>query len=158
MPSWSTRISPSSGPHGGTAGGLFRSSQATAHIEGTVANPRGAVNLEAANGSIAGQPFDRAHMQVNLSDQLLTVPAAYIQSGAGRVDLTADFRHPRDSFIKGTLSAHLQSNRIDLAGLRAFGPAKPSLTGALQLNATLTGTLAGNPADQFSLNAVDADV
>ena len=94
--------------------GMFN---ATAHVTGTVGNPRGTGSIQATNGTLQGQPFDRMQAQFNLTDQNIALTNASLETTAGRVDLAAEFQHPRDSVTAGQLHAHLQSNRIDLANL-----------------------------------------
>jgi translocation and assembly module TamB len=108
-----------------------------------------------SNGTIVGEPFDRLQAQVNLTDQLITIPAAFLQSGASRVDLTAEFQHPRDSFTSGQLHAHVRSNPVDLAQLRTLQKQQPNTGGTLQLNAEVTGTIQ-EKAD-FQLTGVTGD-
>jgi len=121
---------------------------ANAQIRGTVGNPQGSANLQVLNGLIDGQKFDQIQAQVNLSDQLVTVPAAFIQSGNGRVNVTAEYRHPRDSFSTGTAHAHVQSNTIDLAQF-------PQFAGTMQINADANASMGKN---DFLLTCVNADV
>ena len=42
---------------------------------------------------------------MNLTDQLVTVPSAFVQLGAARLNLTGQFQHPRDSFTTGPTAA-----------------------------------------------------
>src|SRR6202043_4051288 len=79
--------------------------------------------------------------QFNLTDQNITLAKASLETTAGRADLAAEFRHPRDSVTTGQLHAHLQSNRIDLANVTALQRARPNTTGVVQLNTDLTGML-----------------
>ena len=82
-------------PPSGYSGAL----SASVRINGTVGNPQGSANIQIGKGMIDHQPFDQIGAQVNLADQLVTIPTAYLQSGSGRVNMTAEFRHPRDSFF-----------------------------------------------------------
>ena len=133
---------------------------ATTHIAGTAGNPLGAVTMLAANGMIDGQPFNQAHVQANLTNQLVTIPDAYIESGAGRVDLNGEFRHPADSFTIGHLQAKLASNQVDLA---KTPNRQPNLSGTIQVKVELAGdlTAAATTAKQtedFLLTSVNGDV
>ncbi|HKD07335.1 MAG TPA: translocation/assembly module TamB domain-containing protein [Bryobacteraceae bacterium] len=121
---------------------------ANAQIRGTLGNPQGSANLQGLNGTIDGQKFDQIQAQVNLSDQLMTIPAAFIQSGNGRVNVTAEYHHPPDSFSTGTAHAHVQSNTIDLAQF-------PQLAGTMQINADANASIGAN---DFLLTCVNADV
>lgn len=135
---------------------------ADVHVGGTIGNPTGQANLLAVNGAIHGEPFDRAQAQVNLSDQLITIPSAFLQSGAARVNLTAEFQHPRDSFSTGRVHAHVQSNQVDLAQIKNVQKQRPDTGGIVQLNAEVTGNLSqakvdGKEQTEFLLSAVNAD-
>ncbi len=112
---------------------------ANARIRGTLGDPVGSANLSVANGAIDDQPFDRIQAQVNLSDQLVTIPAASIVAGSARVDLTASFRHPRDSFSTGSVEAHVGSSQISLADLRGVQKLRPNTAGTVQINADVSG-------------------
>ncbi len=127
---------------------------ASARIDGTVGNPTGTANLQVAQGTVYNEPFDRIEAQVNLADRLVTIPAGYIQSGAGRVNLTAEFHHPRDSFSTGQIHAHVQSNQVNLAQIRNVQNQRPNSGGTLQLNADLNASL--TPAE-FLVTSVNAD-
>ncbi len=128
---------------------------ATLHLGGTVGNPAGAVNVQVANGTMLGEPFDRLQAQANLTDQLVTIPSAFLASGSSRVNLTAEFQHPRDSFTTGQLHAHLQSNAVDLARLRNLQKQRPGAAGTLQLNAEVRATL--SEQQEFQLTSVAGD-
>ena len=106
-----------------------------------MANPRGSANVQVANGSGHGQPFDNAEVQVQLADQLVTIPAAQIIAGKSRVNLTAEFHHPRDHFDRGQVHAHIESGQVDLAALRAVQNREPNSSGTLHLTADVTGDL-----------------
>jgi translocation and assembly module TamB len=128
---------------------------ATVHVGGTVGNPTGAANVQVANGTILSEPFDRLQAQANLSDQLVTIPSAFLASGSSRVDLTAEFQHPRDSFTTGQLHAHVQSNAVDLAQLCNLQKRRPNTGGTLQLNVDVRGTL--SQQEEFQLTSVAGD-
>ncbi len=110
-------------PSAGYSGQL----NANLNINGALDNPRGTGTLTVDAGAIEGQPFDRAQAQVNFTDQLVTVPGASIQAGAARVNFTAEFQHPRDSFATGQLRANVQSTQVDLAQLTALQSSGPAL-------------------------------
>ena len=125
------------------------------HVTGTLGNPSGAATIHAASGAVRGEPFDRLDAQVNLADRLATIPSASLVSGNARVDLTAEFQHPRESFTTGRLHARLQSNRIDLAQVRTLSKQAANTSGQLQLKADVTGELGGR--SEFLITNVHAD-
>ena len=131
----------------------------TAHIEGTVGNPRGTVNVQAAQGMLDGSAFDQAALLVNLTDQLVTIPSGFITSGPARVTLTGDFRHPKDSFTSGQVHAHLQSDQLDLAKVNALQKQQPNSGGVVRMDADLAGDLSTvRDETQFLLSRVNAQV
>jgi translocation and assembly module TamB len=132
---------------------------ATAHVDGTVGNPRGAVNVRAANGTLDGNAFDQAVVQLNLTDRFVTVPGAFITSGSARVNLTGEFQHPRDSFTAGQIHAHLQSNTVDLAQVRSLQQREPNSAGTLQVDADVNGNLSTvGKQTELLFSRVSADV
>lgn len=131
---------------------------ASAQIAGTVGNPQGSATLNVTNGSIEGEPFDRVQAQVNLSDQLLTIPSATMVAGPAHIDLNATFRHPRDSFSTGALQAHVASNQIQLAQFRTLLKQRPGLSGIAQVNGDFAATLAEVKGQtEFRVTTVNAD-
>jgi translocation and assembly module TamB len=145
-------------PAGGYSGGL----SVDAHVAGTVGNPRGTANLQLANGTIQNEPFDIVHAEMKLADQLVEIPTAYIAAGSARVNLTAEFQHPRDSFTTGRLHAHLQSNELNFAQLRSLQKQRPNTAGVFQIDADLVGSLSeiksgGKEEAEFLLASVNAD-
>jgi translocation and assembly module TamB len=134
----------------GYAGAL----SADANIAGTIGNPTGTADLQAANGKLADEPFDRIQARVNLADQLITVPSATLTSGPSQINLTAEFQHPRDTLSTGQLHAHVQSNQINLQQIQTLQKQQPNTAGTLNLNADVRGAL--NKSD-FLLTAVNAD-
>ncbi len=128
---------------------------ASLQLNGTVGDPTGGANLLVTNGTLYGESFDRMQAQVNLADQLVTIPSASLEAGAARVNLTAQYQHPRDGFTTGQLQAHVQSNPVDLAQLRNLQKEHPNTTGIVQVNADVSAQVA--PSD-FLLTAVNGDL
>ncbi|MBV8818202.1 MAG: translocation/assembly module TamB domain-containing protein, partial [Acidobacteriaceae bacterium] len=132
------------------------------NVTGTVGDPHGAASVQASKGTIAGEPFDEAVVRVNLTDQLATIPTAYIVSGPARVNLTAEFQHPRDSFSSGRIHASVHSNQVNLAQLQMLQKWQPNTAGQIQINADVTGNLSpvrtgGAEQNEFLLSALNAD-
>jgi translocation and assembly module TamB len=136
-------------PSAGYSGQL----NANVSVNGTLGNPMGAGSLVVTNGVIQDQPFDRAEAQVNLTDQLVAVPSAYLQLGSGRVNLTGQFQHPRDSFTTGQVRADVQSDQINLAQVHELQKQRPNTAGIIQVHASVTGNLSG----QFQLTSVNGN-
>ena len=126
---------------------------ANVRVNGTLGNPQGAGSLAVTKGVIHGQPFDRAEAQVNLTDQLVTVPGAFVQLGSARLNFTGQFQHPRDSFAMGQLRGDLQSDQIDLAQLNELQKQRPHTAGIVQLHANVTANVSG----QIQLTSVNGN-
>ncbi len=124
-------------PDAGYSGAL----SATAQVTGTYGDPIGAATIQAMNGTLAGEPFNRTQVQADLTDQLATIPVAYIDTPAGRVDLSAEFRHPRDSFATGQLHAHVRSGTLDLARMPLVDKRAGSTSGTVTMDADVNGAL-----------------
>jgi translocation and assembly module TamB len=137
-------------PPAGYSGALT----AAVNISGTIGNPRGTANISMTNGALHGEPIDRAQAQVTMVDQLVTVTNAEIAAGPSRVDVTAEFHHPRDRFDRGNIHAHLSSNAVDLSKLRMVQHLRPDSGGTLQASADITGQL----DNTFALTNVTVDV
>lgn len=136
---------------------------ATAHIIGTVGNPLGKANLQAANGKIRGEAFDRIDAEVNMADQLVTIPSATITAGAARVQMKGEFQHPRDSFTNGRIHAQVTSDHLNLAQLQTVQKQRPQTSGEVQLQAELSGELKtpnieGPSQTEFRLSSVAGDI
>ena len=126
-----------------------------AHVTGTVGNPSGTTDLQVENGTIQSEQFDRIQARVNMADQLIAVPSAYITSGVSRVDLSAEYQHPRESLSAGRVHAHVQSNHADLAQFRNVQKQWPNTSGKLQLQADVVANVTQS---DFQVTAVTADM
>ena len=140
-------------PPAGYSGAL----SASARVDGTYGNPLGAATVEVVNGTLDNEPFKQIELRVNLADQLVTLPAAYLIAPAGRIDVSAEFRHPRDSFSTGQIHAHVQSGNLNLSQMAILEKTQGKSSGTASLNADVNGVLQKKePA--FLLTAVNGDV
>jgi translocation and assembly module TamB len=57
------------------------------------------------------------------------------------VNLTAEFRHPPDSFTTGQFRAHVQSNDINLGQIRTLQRERPNTAGLMNLNVDIAANL-----------------
>ncbi|HYI93855.1 MAG TPA: translocation/assembly module TamB domain-containing protein [Bryobacteraceae bacterium] len=134
-----------------------------ASVGGTIGNPSGGATLEVAKGTVRDEPFDNIQARINLSDQLVTLTPARIRAGEAQLTMTAEFRHPRESFTTGQLHAHVQSNQVNLAQVRTLQKQRPNTAGLLNLNVDVNGTLTqtkveGKETTEFQLASVNGDV
>ena len=126
---------------------------ADVHITGTVGDPLGSASIQAANGLLYGESFDQLQARVTMTDQLITIPAAYLTSGASRIDLSGDYQHPPDDLTVGHLHARVQSNPVGLSRIRTLQKLEPDTSGTAQVNADITGNLSAT----FLLTAVNGN-
>ncbi len=127
---------------------------AVAHITGTLGNPNGSATLNAANGTIYGEPFDHIDARVSFTDRLAVLQSASLAAGNERVDLTGEFQHPRDSFTAGAVRARISTSQIDLAQLRTLQKRDRNTAGQVQLTAEIAGNLSRS---EFLVSSVQAD-
>src|SRR5579883_972526 len=127
---------------------------ANLRVAGTIGDPTGSAAVHVINGTLEDEPFDRLDLQANLSDRLATIPSAGLVSGNARVDLAAEFRHPRDSFTSGEIHASLRTNQIDLAQLRTVSKQAPHTAGRIEAALDATGAL---NRSEFLLTSIHAD-
>lgn len=130
---------------------------ASARVTGTFGNPVGMATLQVDKGKVDGEPFNRIQVQANLTDRLAAIPVAYIDTGAGRVDLNAEFQHPRDSFSTGQLHAHVNAKLGSLGPLALVEKLVGKSSGSLTFDVDAAATLQ-KAQPEFLLNSVNADV
>jgi translocation and assembly module TamB len=131
----------------------------SAQINGTYGNPSGTATVDAARGTIADTPFDHVRFEANLTDQLVALPTAYVDAPAGRISLSAEFHHPRDSITAGQVHAHILSGELNLARIPATANLPPG-SGTASFDGDVNGTLAQAPksnAPTFVLSSVNAN-
>jgi translocation and assembly module TamB len=140
--------------------------EANAHIRGTIGDPQGDAALQLGDGMIAGEPVEEGQVRVNLASGRVTIATAYLVayggSNPGRLDLSAEFQHPPGSFNTGTMHAHLQSTRIDLARIHAVEQRQPNSSGTVELNTDVNADLresgpAGKQTSELVVTSVSAD-
>jgi translocation and assembly module TamB len=122
---------------GQTATGYSGALSASIRITGTYGNPIGSATLQAANGALDGEPFNRIQVQARMADQLAAIPAAYFEGPAGRVDLSAEFHHPRESFSTGQIQAHVRSGALTISR----NITRAEMSGRVAVDAEVTGTI-----------------
>jgi translocation and assembly module TamB len=127
---------------------------ANLHAGGTIGNPSGSAGIHLVKGTLENEPFDRLDVEVNLSDQLAGITSATLTAGPARVDLAAEFRHPRDSFTTGQMHARLHANLIDLAQVRTLEKLAPDTAGRVEITADAAGDLSNSG---FLLTSIQAD-
>ena len=111
------------------------------NVGGTYGNPTGEADVSVAQGTLAEEPFDQGQLRVTFADQLIRIPSAYLVRDMSRVNLTADFRHPRESLTMGHLQAHVASTPVELGSLRNVQSQRSGTAGVFEADATVEGDL-----------------
>lgn len=107
-----------------------------AAVSGTVANPVITADLEASNGAVYGEPFDRLTAKVDYKPGMAHIGSATLTAGQKKLTAQASFEHPRDSFQNGRLLFQVDSNEIPLDSIQSLIKQRPDARGVLQLNAS----------------------
>lgn len=115
---------------------------ADAHIAGTIGSPTGNADLTVANGTIEGQAFDSLTTRAQLTPTAIDVPSLQLVAGPSRLDATAHYDHPVNDLKRGTLTARVNSNQVQLADFQQLVKDRPGLGGVLSLNGNLSANVA----------------
>ncbi len=126
---------------------------ASAKIGGTVGNPVGTIRVNALNGVVYDQPFDRASLDVELADQLIKLTSSEIALGNARVNVTGTYSHNRENLLEGTANLRMSSSGVELATIAPLTKMHVGLNGTVQLNATATAKISETEILLSSLNA-----
>jgi translocation and assembly module TamB len=132
---------------------------AIVNIGGTIGNPTGSANVRATNGTVEGEPFDVLQTDVILADRRVSIPAGFMSRGAMRVNVSAEYTHPRESFTTGHVTAHLTSSGVDLGQVRNLQSRYPNSSGSVQFDATVIGDVKPQAGKtEFLVTSVAGDV
>lgn len=130
--------------------------QADAHVNGTVGSPTGNASFRVDRGTLEGEPFDTLTANANMNPTEIDVPSFSLVAGASRVDLTAAYRHAVNDLDRGTLTAHVASNQVQLAQFQSLVKDRPGLQGVLNLTADIAANMTPSPRGvQTQLTAVN---
>ncbi|MGA8599550.1 MAG: translocation/assembly module TamB domain-containing protein [Bryobacteraceae bacterium] len=123
----------------GEAPGQFTGTlNASAKIGGTMGSPSGGANVDLANGSAYGEPFQHALAQLTFSDQLAKLQPVEIAAGTARLTASATYVHSRDSMATGHIQLNVGTNTISLSQFKTLEARRPGFSGDAQVNADLT--------------------
>ena len=132
---------------------------ASAQITGSLGNPQGAVQVAAANGVAYDQQFDKADARIELADGIIRLVSLDVAVGAGRIEASGTYSHPRDRLLPGRAQVTVNSSAVDLSQFALLRKLRPGLSGAVQLNASGTIDVREvSGAAAFNLDALRADV
>jgi translocation and assembly module TamB len=133
--------------------------QADAHIAGTIGSPAGTADFSVTNGQLGGEPLDSLAARVVLSPTAIELTGFNVTAGPSRIDATANYSHAVNDLGRGTLTARVASNQVQLARLQSLVKERPGLAGLLNLNAAVTASIAPSAAGaQFQLTALNGSL
>ena len=132
--------------------------QAEAHINGTVGSPAGSAAVNVVNGTLEGEAFDSLNARADLTQTAIDVPSFSLVAGPSRINATANYKHAVNDLQRGTLTAHTDSNQVELARFQSLVKDRPGLRGLLNLNADVTAAISPSPAGtEFQVTALNAN-
>jgi translocation and assembly module TamB len=130
-----------------------------AKVQGTLGDPKIAAELQASDGVLYGEPFDRLTAQVNYTPGRADVGTAQLIAGKKRITARAAFEHPRDSFRNGRLRFQVNSNQMPVEDIHTVVARRPGVAGALQISAEgVVNIDARGPSSRFDLEELKASV
>jgi translocation and assembly module TamB len=118
---------------------------ADAHLTGTVGDPRGGAELNVVNGTIEGESFDTLAARAVMTQTAIDLQSLQLVAGPSRIDATAQYQHALSDLERGTVTAHVVSNQLQLAQFQSLVKDRPGLRGALNLNADATANIQPGP-------------
>ncbi len=119
---------------------------AEATLDGSLDNPRGAVNFRLQHALLAGEKLNAFDGLLRLSSQSVALENARLAAPAGTMTFTGSFRHPPYQWTTGQFELRANAPAIDLARLDHAQLVQPGSTGILRLDANAAGDLAPTPA------------
>ncbi len=130
---------------------------AEATLDGSLDNPRGAVNFRLQHALLAGEKLDSFDGLLRLSSLSVALENARLAAPAGTMTFTGSFRHPAYQWTTGQFELRANAPAIDLASLEHAQLVQPGSTGILRLDATAAGDLAPTPTgSRLQLRKLDA--
>ncbi|HEX4773222.1 MAG TPA: translocation/assembly module TamB domain-containing protein [Bryobacteraceae bacterium] len=132
---------------------------ADVHINGTYGDPLGSAVVQITDGSVYQQPFSRLGAQIQLQDQLISISRLEMVTDAGTVDVSANYRHPKDSFLVGDADIHVRTTPVDLDKLKRVQELTQGLDGTLRLTADAAASIRiVNGKSSVNVSNVNADM
>lgn len=141
--------------------GIPATGDATAdvHINGTYGDPLGLASVQISDGTAYQQPFSRLGAQIQLQDQLISLSRLELVTDGGTVDVSANYRHPKDSFLSGDADIHVRSTPVQLDKLKRVQELTRGLDGTLRLTVDAAASIrSADGKSSLSVSAVKGDI
>jgi translocation and assembly module TamB len=133
---------------------------ATARLTGTIGDPLVTADIDAIQGAIRNEPFDRLTARVSYRGHTAELASGQLTAGAKQVRLSATFDHAPDRFDAGRLRFQAATNAMPLEQIHALHEARPGVRGTVQVAADGDVELgpARNGQPGFRVTDLHADV
>jgi len=131
---------------------------ASAQVNGTLAQLRAQADVEVLKGALRDEPFDRISAQATYAANTLTVTRAQINAGTRQVFLSGSLQHQPGRFDTGRLRFDVRSNVMALEQIRSIEQLRPGIQGTLQV--TASGQVELTPAAKtvYRIDELNADI
>jgi len=106
----------------------------TAHVSGTLDNPRGSADLDLSNAVLYDEPIDHVRLRAAYLPNSIDVQQFEVVSGPSRVALTAHYDYTPDEIGAGKLQFRVTSGTADLARIRNLQKLRPGIGGHFQIS------------------------
>jgi hypothetical protein len=87
---------------------------ASAHITGTVGDPRGNLALDAVNATAYNEHVDQLTARAVLTNRSIDLSTFRVTAGTARLDANASYQHPQGDLHRGVIRAHVAGNQMSL--------------------------------------------
>lgn len=122
----------------------------TAHLAGTLKEPRGQAEIQLRNAVVSDEPVDRMRLRANVEPTLIELTSFEANAGPSQITLSGRFDHAPNTYQEGKIEFQIRTNRLDLARIRNVQMRRPGLGGILEISADGRGEV-GSPQSQDRL-------
>ena len=113
---------------------------ATAKVNGTIADPQAIADLSLVRGQLQGEPFDHLTAHLDAPNRGAQALRAQINAGRKQVNLNATYVHGASVFMPGEITFKVATNQLAMNEIAVLRQREPDLSG----NVLVTADGAGN--------------
>jgi translocation and assembly module TamB len=106
---------------------------ATAQLTGTIGKPLIDADIDAIQGTLRNEPFDRFTARVSYRGHTVELASGQLTAGAKQVRLSGTYDYVPDRFDTGRLRFQAASNAMPLEQIHTLQEARPGLNGTVQV-------------------------
>jgi translocation and assembly module TamB len=118
---------------GGAPASATGTLKAALAISGVTGDPIVQADLDAADGDIGGEPFDRITGHARYRAGTLELSAGEIRAGAKQIRVDASFAHLPGRFDTGALRFQISTNAVPIEQVHLLEAARPGVKGTAQV-------------------------